>query len=155
MPIAMIHFGRRREGKTSDALEWFFDQDSPKAYIMPSRRQLDNLPIDEIRGEYIFVSESQLNGMRGRSLKAIVIDEFDQFREPIQMMGQHVFIHVDAQIYICGTPRKDISPLIIFVAQLANHGYDIDSLCTFSSKEIRKAVVNTAKLLREVRCITL
>lgn len=155
MPIAAIHIDRRREGKTSDALEWFFAQPSMKAYIMPSRVQLANLPIDEIRGEYIFVSESGLNGMRGRRLRAIVIDEFDEFREPIQMMYQHILPHVDAQIYICGTPRPGISPLIIFTAHLANIGYDINSLCTFGTTEMRKAVEGTAKLLREVRCIIL
>lgn len=133
MPIVMIHIDEKGKGKTSDALEWFFSQDSPKAYITPTCSQLKNLPVD-ICGQGVFQGRN-MDKFRGVDLQAIVIDELDMFDDSVKILSE-AFCHMSAKIYICGTPIKDygVSPLMFLGIINQDTGF-----VAFGTKEMAEA----------------
>lgn len=131
------------KGKTHDAIEWFKDQASPKAYIMPTVVQLNNLPLEAYGGndKIVLIAESALDKLRGVNWEAIVIDELDQFNDPVKLLRE--IMAYNSFLYVCGTPKPGIGALKL----LALNFHECEHTVYYKTPEIAKEMEESYKLI--------
>ena len=110
---------------------------------MPTYKQLKNLPIDNYETNMFLLWERTLDRLHGMDLQAIVIDELDMFVKPSRVLLD-AFWHIDAKIYICGSPIKNygLSPLMFL--GIINQDTDI---VDFGTKEMAEAAFKSKEFV--------